>query len=272
MSLNFDDGTEEPVTIADIAAARFLQGESWTFLAFFRVEDTSGDDRMIFSKWQGVNQNQFRLRTDMDATPSRIEIGTRDITTSLIGTSEKVAEDTWYCIAVVNIAGGGAGDFTFHLIDMSGAVIDSVSDQHDGDVQNVDLPALWIGARPASDEFDGDIDYVCYIQQALTQAQVIAYTMNPYKLAMSLQDTSSNVVFFVKLGHGGNNAIDLSGNDHGWAASGTTVASDPPPVAPMFGWDAGLSFPVGVAEIITVDKWHPEIQRPYIETPEIVVY
>ena len=183
----------------------------------------------------------FLLRTDLQGAPANIEVYTNGAL-SITG-GDSVALNTWYCIAVTNDGTENAGGFKYYLIGMDGSIVNTVSDQHDSDA--VDLTGeLSIGGRASNDEMDGDIDYVCYIQQELTQAQCVAYSQNPYRLAQSLQTAAGNVVFFLKLGMGGINAVDLSGQATSWTVPGTLVVSNPPPVAPLFGFDVGLPYEV----------------------------
>ncbi len=51
------------------------------------------------------------------------------------------------------------------------------------------------------------------------------------------------------------------------------VSSGATPDDQAANYDVGAFELIAAAvETITVDKWHPEMQRPYIEEPEIVAY
>lgn len=192
MARLFDNNISNRLERADVTSARFQQLSTWTVLAFFRIENTADDDRVIVAKWTATdNQKQFLVRTDLGAAPEPIEVfvnSNRQI--AAIGSIEL---NTYYLVSVSNDGTGNASGLVGTVYEMDGTQNGTASGTHDGDRSDL-TGNIEIGARD-SDPMDGDIAYVAYFNTVLTATEERAYLRNPYQLAFS--KGSSGCEFFV---------------------------------------------------------------------------
>lgn len=232
MALNLD-GVDDNVNLGDIAAARFEELQKWSVLSFWRSENLTSFDRAIIAKFSGAGNRQFLLRADRVA-PRNIQVIVRNII--VIEGGEELVANTWYLVAVVNDGTGNAGGLALYLLDMSGAFLDdNLTGTHGGD--EADLTAsIEVGVRSGADFFKGDLDYPCYIQTNITRDEILSYLHQPYRTAM--RHKGSGVPFFLKLGHGAVNSVDLSGSGNSGTVTGGALG-DSPPTGPLFGFDLG---------------------------------
>ena len=241
----FDDNAADYVDLGDVTAARFLETEQWTLLAFFRIENHSGDERTIISKWDGSTGNQIRFRTDRQGpSPTNMEIYF-DNAIKITG-GNNVVVDTWYLLCVTCDAVGDNNSGKLYLVDMDGTFLD---DGLGGSfAANEGLTAaIHIGARQAnSDPMDGDIADVAYITNTtFTKDQISAYLRQPYRTAISF---GTDLIFYHRLGQDSTTEPDWSGNgnDGTVVGSGSVIGANPP-VGPLMGFDVYNRYEVAAA-------------------------
>ncbi len=228
MSRNFPGAANEDISLGDITTARFKDLDAWSILAFFRIENSASDDRGIVTKWAGGSETHFLLRTDAQTAPSNILM---HINNGLrITGGDNIALNTWYLVGVTNSGGGGATDLTLYLVDMDGTFLDDgITGDHAGDAPGLLVP-IRIGGRLNNDNMNGDIAYVCYVDAAVTKAEVLAYRYDPIKMA-KIFEAVHGVQFFIPLLGLDSPEPDWSRNNITATLSGTIIRNNMPPVA-----------------------------------------
>ncbi len=223
MSLRFADGIADAVNLGDVATARFEHGVDWSFLSFFRVENTASDDRTIIAKWGGAGK-QFQLRTDSGAFPQNVEIWHNN---ALRFSAGDAVINTWYVTAVTH---DSAGNFLGYLVEMDGNYIAdanpgvSVGDQADL-TQNIAIGLQIDGFL--IDEMDGDLAHACYVNAVITKQEITAFLANPAKMAKVFKAKYGSP-FYLPLGLGSPEQ-DWSGNGNSGVRVNAPVVSEMPP-------------------------------------------
>lgn len=231
MAQLFNDNDGDFLSRADITTARFISAQTWTLCAFFRIEDSAGDQRGIVSKWAaGGSTQQFFLRTAQGTAPQAIECTTDDDAASPALIFGTVDLNTWYLVVIRNDGTGGAGGFKGDLFNMDGTVDGGTTTTHEGDSSDL-TTQIAIGHREATgDAFDGDIAYVAYFNTELTDAEVLAYLRNPYAVVFS--KGSTGVEFFLPMyGDASPEPELVHGRD--FTSNGSQVKGTNPPLGPF---------------------------------------
>ena len=226
------------IDLGNIVAAQFKRLDTWSVLAFFRVENTAGDDNNIISKWGGgANNSQFLLRVDKGAASQNIEVYTDG--TLRINGGNNVALNTWYAAVVTNDGTGGASGLKLYLLDMSGTYLDdAVTGQHGSD--DTDLTAsIRIGERQGpNDKLEGDAAYYCYVDRELVKNDITAYLRDPIRTAKAWE-AQSGLQFLMPLWGLHSPEIDLSAKGIVGTLTGTTMNNDPAVTISTPKWAAG---------------------------------
>ncbi len=257
MARNFPASTASYINLGDIAGVDFARLTAWSWLSFFRVENTDGDDRCIFSKFGSSTDRVFKLQTDVEAAPASLEFFFN--TTVESRTGNIIGLDTWYLVAITNNGGGGAGDMIYYVFEMDLTEVLNSSRTHPGDPGGTSTPmtiGVDNGEGSASDPFDGDIAHVAYMDRALTIQEVKSYARDPGRSVMQWRAAGDQVFFYHDL-PGESPEPDRSGSGNDGTLNGSTTIGDNPPV-PVFPASGGLSsFPVAAAG----DGGDPERKR-----------
>ncbi len=178
----------------DPAGAYFRQTEAWTFLTWFRVEQTSTDDNGFLAQWGTGSKEQVRFRTDDQTAPADIECGVGGTINNCTDVDEVVETNRWYLHAMTN----GTDDAMVQYVYDNGCTQLSIDSNgtHPGDAvafEDLVVAGRWNGST-LSDNMTGDMAYVTYLEGVeFTQAQVEAFCANPNH-ETSLHD--SEAIFF----------------------------------------------------------------------------
>ena len=217
MSRNFDGviGTDN-ISLGDIDTAECLRDDTWTVLAFFRVEETEGDDRSIMSKgqdWDTNSQYWWYIKSATAPTGLRFSMNDYAIKTT---SGDVIQPDTWYMAAVTNDGLNQADSVNQYVCSMAGTVLDTSSSAHAGDNATL-TEATRIGTSGSliKDVIDGDIAYVSYFTVEFTQQQVLEYLHQPARVAAR---NRANCEYFLPL-NGSSPEVDWSGQGKASAAS-----------------------------------------------------
>ncbi len=106
---------------------------------------------------------------------------------------------------------------------------DGLTGDHQGDDSDL-TAAIQIGGRADADEMNGDIAFVCYVDGAVTKAEVLAYRYDPIKMA-KIFEAVHGVQFFIPLLGLDSPEPDWSRNNITATLSGTIIRNNMPPVA-----------------------------------------
>lgn len=247
MSRNFNNNSADFIDLGDITGVDFARLTPWSFLAFFRVENTTGDNRTIFAKWGSSTQRIFKVETDTEAAPASLEFHMN--TTVLSRTGNLVELDTWYLVAATNNGGGGAGDLIFYLYEMDLTELLNSSQTHPGDPgATTAICEIGVddGTGSPTNPFDGDIAHVAYLDRALSSQEIKNFVGNPGRCVMAWRAAGDQVFFHHDL-PGESPEPDRSGSGNDGTVTGSPTVGDNPPVA-LFPASGGLSsFPIAAA-------------------------
>lgn len=230
MGRNFD-GVGDKVDLGDLASpANFPRASAWSIIAFFRIENSAGDDRAIVSKQgSGSTTRQFSLRTDAQAAPSNLEVyhGNGFLAVAIEG-GDNVALNTWYLVCVTCSGAQAAGDLALYLVGMDDTYLDDgVTGDTDADA-TADNGSVTFGETDAgSDDMDGDMAYVTYVNRALGKNDISAYLRDPIGTAKAWE-VQSGIEYCFPIWGAHSPEIDLSPNARVGTLTGTTKGQDPP--------------------------------------------
>lgn len=236
MSRNFNDNAADYINLGDISTARFIGTTEFSFLVFFRVENTAGDDRVILGK-----ENRFVLRIDQGAASQELQVRVEG--SVIIEGGSNVALDTWYLGAVTNDGTSSATGMLEYLLTMDGTVLDNAISGDNNLISHTE--AIHLGVRAGVDPMDGDIAYAAYFDFELSLAQIKAYLWNPI---MFTAQYNANCEFFLPL-KGASPEPDWSGNGNNGTVNGSPTISDNPPVSILLPLDFNSSFVIPIAAV-----------------------
>ena len=232
MGLNSSGAADQAIDLGDISTARFEDLVAWTFLSFFRVETTAGDDRCIVGKWASAAE-QFIIRVDGGTAPQEIQVFTNDA--QRITGGNNVALNTWYLVALSNDGGGGATAMAFSLIEMDGTFLDDeLTGDHAGDSGLT--ATVFLGKREnGQDRMDGDIALTTYVDAALSKQDKLNYLRTPHRMVAKWIG-QHGVQYFIPGGLS-DPEVDLSGSGITANRDGSPTVGDNPPVGLWYGAD-----------------------------------
>lgn len=247
MSRNFNNNSADYIDLGDITGVDFARLSAWSFLAFFRVENTTGDNRTIFAKWGSSTDRIFKVETDTEAAPASLEFHMN--TTVQSRTGNLIELDTWYVVAATNNGGGGAGDLIFYIYEMDLTELLNSSQTHPGDPgTTAAICEIGVddGGGSPTNPFDGDIAHVAYLDRAISSQEIKNFVGDPGRSVMAWRAAGDQVFFHHDL-PGESPEPDRSGSGNSGTVVGSPTVGDNPPVA-VFPASGGLSsFPVAAA-------------------------
>ena len=224
MGRNFD-GTDGEVDLGDITNARFLQGDTWTAMVFFRSEGVGHDDQCLISKIASAGTTQLLWRIDQNNPNAEVYFANLSI--NITGSAD-ISTDTWYLAALTNDGTGGANGARCLILNMDGTSLSDDTGDHEGN--NADLTSpVTIGRTAAnSDEMDGDMAWAIYVDAELTTEEITAYLYDPVGEGLRLK-AEYGLQFWLPLFGSGSTEIDWSGNGNDGTVTGTTTTGEDPP-------------------------------------------
>ncbi len=233
MSVNFDGSLSSSFSHADITDARCSRAVSWSVLCFFRVENTAGDDRSLFTKWgSGVNKRQARFKVDAGTAPQNIQIDFQNTAVTING-GNNVELNTWYLFCVT---ADGADTVTLNLVGMDGTFLDS-NVTGTTTVDSTDMSEdLRIGTRNSgADPMFGDIAYAAYLKREILQPEILEYLRNPAKVVHKVGGSTGPVFFLPMVDPTASTTPDWSGQGNPFTKNGSGhTDGDNPPVSMLY--------------------------------------
>ena len=223
MGRNFTGGH---ISLGDIAGARFESAVTWSLLGFARTEDTAGDDRCWVSKWNGGATRQLELRTDRGSAPQNVEVyldGSRRINTGNI-----IQIDTWYLFVLANDGTGAAGGVRLWIYGMDGTEVVDITGTHATDDSDNTADVYLGKTQDSFDPHDGDLAWIIYVEDEVTQDDVLAYLYDPINTGLRFE-AQYGVQFWLPLFGDGTTEIDWSANGNDGTVTATTAAGEDPP-------------------------------------------
>jgi hypothetical protein len=240
MSRNFNGTNTDNLNLGDIATARFDKDAAWTYLCFARVEDLSGDERCLISKWEThAVDRQIEIFFTKDATPiAKVAMVSLDKITG----SVEIPVDTWLLVAVSNAGTAGANSMKLYIIKMDLTMIENATAGTPDDAGD-QTHAIEIGCKGTAggDYFDGDMAHSCYVDGELSLQEIKSYLRTPGRMA-GLWKGQYGVQWYLPI-LGSSPEPDWGGADISVTVNGTT-ASDMPPAAPSYAVDPNLTFQI----------------------------
>lgn len=232
-------------------AVEFQSGTAWTTFAWFRVENTASDDRAIISQWAAASSTrQFLLRTDTATAPTRIEVYTNG--TLSVASNNDIQLNTWYFVAVAHDGTTGGTSTTLWIFAADLTLVNSYSDQHDGN-KSIVTDIVIGGTAGNADSMDGDIAHAGYFKTELTtESQIRELAAHPGRVCARYGAEWYAPII------GASPEPDWSGNGNNFTvAAGSSVSDNPPSVAPWFGFDnvpvvGGAEAPAGALEVYVI--------------------
>ncbi len=239
MGRNFTRNELDAINMGEILTARFERDVAWSFLTFFRIENTAADDNMLISKLGNGNTVSILVKVDGQAAPGNFEIflGGTWATEEITG-GNVIALNTWYLVCVTCKGDSSSNDCTLYTLDMDGVYLD---DALTGTMSAAlgDTSDVYLGLTrfQTEDAVDGDMAHASYVDAALTKREIEGYLRSPARMIAEWVP-KYGVQWYVPLGIGSPEP-DFSGSGNNGIVVGTPGIGENPPTAPWYGFDAG---------------------------------
>lgn len=167
---DFELGSSQYAKIAHASASNLNITTSQTWLAWIKLESSSGANGRIMSKADGTNtsnRKEFYV-----ASTGLLEMDIRGLSTTFIASDSALSNGIWYFVAMV--WDSGAGKLKLWVNDTKKEV-SSVTGTPNSSTSAFRMGAAGFGGGDTeSDFFDGVIDDAAVFNRALSDAEIIA--------------------------------------------------------------------------------------------------
>jgi hypothetical protein len=257
-----NQNSDDKVRPGDVTNAKFDYTTSWSTM--FMWQTFNDKDTFLIYKWTNAG-SQFRHIT----SSSQFKVDHDGSQIILTGT---VALNTWYLSAITcDGTADPSSTVTLYIVELennNNFLVDGVTGTISSNDSDLTAPITY-GHRSegtfTANWLDGDMAMASYLHNVeLTKSEVLHYARNPWAVIAKYSDDAR---YFLEMGRGSPEP-DFTGNGNSGTVTGAIISPNPP-LGPRY--QSRIMFPPP-PEVITLDKWEPELVKPVPEPLEVVPY